>query len=66
MACINSDGTPAPSAKQILDLLQEEALTPPVIAAKLERPLFRVRSSLRELQKANLVTQQGEGFIAAK
>ncbi len=56
MACVNPDGTITPTAKALLQSL-ESPLTPEEIAAKIGAPLFRVRSSLRELAGADLVSE---------
>ena len=71
MACVNPDGTITPTAKSLLQGLTEP-LAPETIASKLGVPLFRVRSSLRELETAGLVseaeglfrtTEKGRGLI---
>lgn len=62
MACINPDGTLAPSAIQVLKAAEQ-----PKTAAELAQisglPLFRVRSSLRELVQAGLLREDGEQFV---
>lgn len=54
MACINPDGSLGPSARALLVLL-ENPLAPEEIAEQLKRPLFQIRSSLREMSNAQLV-----------
>jgi DNA-binding IclR family transcriptional regulator len=61
MACVNADGTITPTAKALLQSL-ESPLGPEAIAAKIGAPLFRVRSSLRELQAAGFVSESGGLF----
>ena len=61
MACVNADGTITPTAKALLQSL-ESPLGPEAIAAKIGVPLFRVRSSLRELQAAGFVVESGGLF----
>lgn len=61
MACINPDGTVTPSARSILHAAQQP-LTPPEIAAATGLPLYRIRSSLRELVQAELLRQDGERY----
>jgi predicted transcriptional regulator len=56
MACVNPDGTITPTAKSLLQTL-EKPLSPEEIGAKIGVPLFRVRSSLRELESAGLVSE---------
>ncbi len=55
MACVNPDGTITPSAIAILAALRS-ADTAESIASLASLPLFRVRSALRELVAAGLVT----------
>lgn len=63
MACINPDGTLTPSAKVVLS-----ALSSPValeeVAKSTQLPLFRIRSSIREMLEAGLVEKE-EGKYAA-
>lgn len=61
MGCVNADGTISPTAKALLQSL-ESPLGPEAIAAKIGAPLFRVRSSLRELQAAGFVSESGGLF----
>lgn len=58
MACVNADGTITPTAKALLQSLADP-LGPEEIASKIGAPLFRVRSSLRELQAAGFVAESG-------
>ncbi|MBZ0112477.1 MAG: hypothetical protein K8J08_08460 [Thermoanaerobaculia bacterium] len=61
MACIESDGTLSHSAQAILRLAEEE--TPAeALARLLGRPLYTVRSSLRELEAAGLVSSSAGGY----
>lgn len=62
MACINPDGTVTPSARSILRAAQAP-LTPAEIAAATSLPLYRIRSSLRELVQASLLREDGERFV---
>lgn len=55
MACVDPDGTVTPSAMAILAALRS-ADTAELIAPLASLPLFRVRSALRELVAAGLVT----------
>jgi predicted transcriptional regulator len=63
MACVNADGTITPTAKALLQSL-ESPLGPEAIAAKIGVPLFRVRSSLRELAAAGFVVESDGLFRA--
>jgi predicted transcriptional regulator len=61
VACVNADGTITATAKALLKSLE----TPRGVeetAAVLGFPLFRVRSSLRELAAAGLVITQGDKY----
>lgn len=63
MACVNPDGTLTTSAKQLLTLIQNEAMTPEHIAGSLNLPLFKVRSSLRDMKSMGFVKQTDEAYI---
>ena len=62
MACINPDGTVTPSARKILRAA-ETSLTPAELAAATDLPLYRIRSSLRELVQAGLLREQDERYV---
>ncbi len=65
MACINPDGTLTPSAKAVLS-----ALFSPValeeVAKSTGLPLFRIRSSIREMLEAGLVKEKDGKYAATK
>jgi predicted transcriptional regulator len=61
VACVNADGTITATAKALLKSI-ETAQGVEEIAAALGLPLFRVRSSLRELVAAGLVVAQGDKY----
>lgn len=65
MACVNADGTLTATARALLQSL-EAPLSAAEIAAKLGLPLFRVRSSLREMAEAGLVVIQGDRYLASE
>jgi len=54
MGCVNQDGSITGSARQMLNLLNEP-YTPEEAAKKSGQPLFKVRSSLREMTEAGLI-----------
>jgi len=56
MACINADGTMTASATAVLRALQQ-AGTPHEISVVTGLPVFRIRSSMRELVEAGLVIE---------
>ena len=62
MACISSDGKPTESGIKLLRSLESGLRSPEEVAKYTGLPLFRVRSGLRELTGAELVTQKGEGY----
>jgi predicted transcriptional regulator len=61
MACVNPDGTVTESAKALLGSILDP-LTPQEISQKVGQPLFKVRSSLREMTAAELVTEEDGKF----
>lgn len=65
MACINPDGTVTPSASKILRAALSP-LTPPQIADATGLPLYRIRSSLRELVQAALLRENGEVYTVTE
>ncbi len=65
MACVNPDGTITTTAKALLKAI-ETPLSPEEIAARLNVPLFRVRSSLREMVEAGFAVAEGEKFRATE
>jgi predicted transcriptional regulator len=61
MACVNPDGSITESAKALLQFLSGPA-NPEQIAKQIGQPLFKVRSSLREMSEAGLVKPSGEMY----
>jgi DNA-binding IclR family transcriptional regulator len=62
MACISPDGKPTASGVKMLGALKAGAGSAEEIAQKAGLPLFRVRSGLRELTQAGLVSQKEGKF----
>jgi predicted transcriptional regulator len=62
MACVNPDGTITESAKALLTIVQNPS-TPDEISKKVGQPLFKVRSSLREMVEAEMVNEEEGKFI---
>jgi predicted transcriptional regulator len=62
MACVNPDGTVTESAKALLAAV-ENPLTPEEISKQVGQPLFKVRSSIREMVQAELVKEEGGKYI---
>ena len=61
MACVNPDGSLSESAQKLLTVLAEP-LTPEEISQKAGQPLFKVRSSLREMTGAGLINEDGGNY----
>jgi predicted transcriptional regulator len=62
MACISPDGKPTESGSKMLRALQAGSKSPEEVAQETGLPLFRVRSGLRELAEAGLVSQKGDKY----
>jgi predicted transcriptional regulator len=62
MACVSPDGTLSESAKALLKALAKPTAAEE-IAKQVGQPLFKVRSSLRELTAAGLVQEKGQDFL---
>ena len=62
MACVNPDGTLSTSAKELLKILNNP-ITAEEISQKLNRPMFKVRSSLREMLEAKLVSLAEDKYV---
>ncbi len=61
MGCVNSDGSITNSARLMLSLLSTP-MTAEEAAAQSGQPLFKVRSSLREMVETGLVELEGEHY----
>jgi DNA-binding IclR family transcriptional regulator len=64
MACLTADGTLTASGQAMLRAVRDAASAGEVAAAT-GLPLYRVRSGLRELAAAGLVTQDGGRYLEA-
>ena len=62
MACISPDGKPTESGLKMLRALQLGMGSPEKIAKEGGVPLFKVRSSLRELTQAGLVIEKDDTY----
>jgi predicted transcriptional regulator len=65
MACVNPDGSLTESAKALLKSISTP-LGPEEISKKLGQPLFKIRSSLREMVSAGLVNEEKGKYIVTK
>jgi hypothetical protein len=61
MPCVRPDGTLSGSGRAMLEAVQTDSTVADVVA-KTGMPLFRVRSGLRELVAADLISETGELF----
>lgn len=61
MPCVRPDGTLSTTGKLMLEAVPENS-SPEDVAAVTGMPLYRVRSSLRELAAAGYVSEEGERF----
>jgi DNA-binding IclR family transcriptional regulator len=57
LPCVSPDGKPTKSGIATLSAIKNGALTTEAVSEKTGQPLFKVRSGLRELVKAELVEQ---------
>jgi len=57
MPCISPDGKPTSSGRILLESLKDKTLAPEEIVNIVGQPLFKVRSSLRELKTAGWVEE---------
>ena len=62
MACVNPDGTLSTSAKELLKILNNP-ITAEEISQKLNRPMFKVRSSIREMLEAELISLVEDKYV---
>ena len=63
MVCINEDGTLTPSAKTVITTLSSP-ITLEEVAKSTQLPLFRIRSSIREMLEAGLVEEKEGKYVA--
>ena len=62
MACVSPDGKPTESGMKILRALKSGPRSPEDVALETGRPMYAVRSGLRELAGAKLVAEKGEDY----
>ena len=62
MACIKSDGKPSASGFRMLRALKDGLDTPEKIASGTGVPLFQVRSGLREMETAGMVSAHEDKY----
>lgn len=61
MACINPDGTLSVAAKKIMAAMRQPT-TLEDVAQQTGLPLYRIRSSVREIVQAGLVLEEGRQY----
>lgn len=61
MACINPDGSLSAVAMLMLDYLLEPH-TEQEIAQRAAQPMYRIRSSIRELKEAGMIEAADDGW----
>jgi DNA-binding IclR family transcriptional regulator len=66
LPCVTADGKPTVSAKQILEALRARALTPEELSETTHLPLFRIRSSLREIVQVGWVSESQGRYQATQ
>ena len=57
MPCVSPDGKPTKSGIATLSAIKNGAITPEAVSEKTGQSLFKVRSGIRDLVKAELVEQ---------
>lgn len=62
MPCVGPDGKPTESGIAMLSALKAGKTSTEDIATASGRPLYRVRSGLRDLVAAGLVSESGEAY----
>jgi predicted transcriptional regulator len=62
MACISPDGKPTESGTKMLRALKSGLGSPEEIAMKAGVPLFKARSSLRELTQVGFVVEEDNKY----
>jgi len=65
MPCVNPDGSITDSAKALLKVI-ETPLTAEEISKKAGQPLFKIRSSLREMVGAELIKEEGNKYVISE
>jgi predicted transcriptional regulator len=62
MPCIDDSGNLSDSGKALLSALSKEQLDVKTISSQIGVPLFKVRSSIRELVEAGLIQESNEKY----
>lgn len=62
MACISPDGKPTATGLRLLRALKDGLGSPEEIAQGTTIPLFRVRSGLREMEEAGMISSKEDKY----
>jgi len=62
MPCIDPEGKLSENAKKILETLLKKSLSPMEIKDIINKPIYMIRSTMRELTEAKLVLLEGETY----
>jgi len=62
LPCVSADGKPTKSGIVTLIAIKNGALTAKAVSEETGQPMFKVRSGLRELNKAGLVKEQKNAY----
>lgn len=62
MPCLNSDGTLVPTAQSVMHTVQKYG-TAEEIFKHIQLPLYRVRSSLRELTELGFINEEDGKYV---
>jgi predicted transcriptional regulator len=65
MGCINPDNSLSETAKKLLQIVRVSASVEQ-IAKELDLPIFKIRSSIREMTKAGLITEMNEQYVISE
>lgn len=62
MACVDAKGELTQSARNLLVAIEHDALSPEMIAEHAKLPLFKVRSTLRDMRSMGFVIETDGKF----
>lgn len=63
MACVDDKGRLTKSAIKLLTAIQTEPLTPEEISNQISIPLFKVRSSIRDMKNMGFVIKKNGAYL---
>lgn len=62
LACVDDKGRLSGTAGKLLETIETESLSPERISEKVNTPLFKVRSSLRDMKRMGFVNETDGQF----